>query len=87
MSVRSSVSKRCGGQSNTFVGSVKYSVESLEESLPVDEVESLSTWGTKVTNNQVNGTSNTTNVRVKGTRPDLTIGSQSKCSLVKKKKT
>ena len=77
------VGKRCSSQSNTFVASVEHSVESLEESLAVDKVESLSTGGAKVTNNQVNSAINTANVGVKGSRPDLSVGSQSKGSLVK----
>ena len=69
--------ERCGSQSNTLVGSVEYRVESLEESLAVDKVEPRSAVVTNVTNNQVNGACNTTNVSVKGTRPDLTVRSQS----------
>jgi ribosomal protein S3 len=76
-SVGGGASERCGSQSNTLVGSVEYRVESLEESLAVDEVESRSTCGTNITDNQINNAGNTTNVTVKGTRPDLTVGSQS----------
>jgi hypothetical protein len=74
----------CSSYSDTFVGSVEHRVESLEESLAVDKVKSFPTRGANVTNDQVNFSSNTTNVRVKGTRPDLSVGSQSECSLIKR---
>jgi hypothetical protein len=59
-------------------------VESLEESHAQDEVKSLSRWGAKVINNQVNIAGDTTNFTVKGTRPDLSVCSQFELSLVKK---
>ena len=72
--------KECGSQSNTFVASVEYSVESLEESHADDKVESFSTGGAEITSNQVNSARNTAN---DVSRPYLGIGSQSKCSLDK----
>ena len=39
------IGERCGSQSNTLVASVEYSVESLQERLAVDKVESRSTLG------------------------------------------
>lgn len=74
------IGERCGSQSNTVVASVKYSVESLQERLAVDKVESRSTPGANAANNQVNSGRNTANESVKGTRPDLTVRSQSECS-------
>jgi len=74
------IGERCGSQSNTPVATVEYRVESLEERLAVDKVESRSTRGANVANNQVNCAGNTANVGVEGTRKDLSIRSQSECS-------
>ena len=84
ISVGGGGSEGCSSQSDPFVGSVVDRVKSFEESLAVDEVVSYSSWGAKVTNNQVNMTGNTTNSRVKVTRPDLSIGRQFKGDLFKK---
>ena len=78
------VGEGCGSQSNTLVAGVEYSVESLKESLAVDKVESRSTVVANVTNNQVDFAGDTANISVKGTRPDLSVGGQSECSLVGK---
>lgn len=80
------VSEGCSSQSDPLVGSVEDGVESFEESLAKDEVQSGSTLATNVTNNQVNLAFNTTNGRVKFTRPDLSIGSQLESGLIERVK-
>ena len=79
------VGERCGSQSNTLVASVEDSVESLEDRHAKDEVKFLSTRGANITNGQINFARDTANDDVEGSRPDLGVGSQSECSLVKKK--
>ena len=85
ISVGDGVGEGCSSQSDLLVGSVEDRVESLEESHAIDEVESLSTWGANAGNNQVNGTGSTTHGSIKGTRPDLSVGSQIEWNLVNKK--
>ena len=61
------------GKSNTLVGSVEDGVETLEEGETVDEVEAFAAGRAKTVGDEVNRVSNTTNVSVEGTRPDLGI--------------
>ena len=76
ISVGGGISVGCGSKSNSRIASVEDSVESLEPSLPIDEVESRSEVAAKVIDNQVNVAGNTANVSVKATRPDLSVGSE-----------
>ena len=73
----------CSSKSDTLVGSIKDRVESLEETLAVDEIESRSAGIANVCNNQVNVAGSTTKLRIKVTRPDLGVRGQMECSLVK----
>ena len=75
ISVSGGVGEGCSSKSDTLVGSIKDSIESLKPSLAVDEVKSGSAVAANGANNQVNVTSNTTNVSVKRTRPNLTVRS------------
>ena len=74
---------RCSSKSNSRITSVEDSVESLEPSLAIDEVESRSKVAAKVIDNQVNVAGNTANVSVKATRPDLSVGSKCEWHLVR----
>ena len=76
LSVGSGIGEGCSSQSDTLVGSVEDGVESLEKSLAIDEVKSLTTWRPNVGNNQINVVGNTTNQCVEVTRPDLSVRSQ-----------
>ena len=86
ISVASGSGKGCSSQSNLSVSSIEDRVESFEETLAIDEVESRSTIAANVTNNHVNPTGSTTRGRVKATRPYLCIGSQFERDLVKKRR-
>ena len=59
--------------SDSVIASVVDRVESLEEGLSKDEVQSRSTAGAIVLNNQIDATGNTTNSSVEATRPDLSV--------------
>ena len=74
--VGESVGVGCSSNSNSRIASVQDGIESLEPSQAEYEVKSRSFIAAKVTNNQVNVTGNTANVRVKATRPDLSVGSK-----------
>ena len=63
----------CCCQSDPIVASVEYRVESLKEALAQNEVQSGSTVGADVDNNQINAAGNSTNVTVEITRPDLSV--------------
>ena len=76
ISVGGGISVGCGSKSNSRIASVEDSIESLEPSLPIDEVESRSKVAAEVIDNQVNVAGNTANVSVKATRPDLSVGSE-----------
>lgn len=69
-------------QSDSLVGSVIDRVESLKKSLAEDKVQSRTFLGANVSNNQVNAIGSATNQGVKGTRPDLSVSSKFKCSLI-----
>ena len=56
-----------------MIASVVDRVESLEEGLAEEEVQSRSTLGAAVTNNQIKATGNTTNNTVEVTRPELSV--------------
>lgn len=79
------MSEACCRQSDPLVGSVVDRVESLQPDLTEDEVQSSSTLGANVLNNQINLTLNTTNITVEDTRPDLSVRGQFECNLMKKK--
>jgi hypothetical protein len=64
----------CCRQSDPEVGSVVDRVESLEEGLAEDEVQSRSTIVAVILNNQINAIGSTTNSRVEATRPNLSVG-------------
>jgi len=66
------VRSRC--KADSLVGSVEDGVEALQESVAVDEVETLAAGCTEVVDNEVDGTRNTTNISVEGTRPNLSVG-------------
>jgi len=76
ISVSGGIGEGCSSKSDTCAGSIKDGIESLEPSLAVDEVKSRSAVVANVANNQVNVAGNATNVSVKDTRPNLTVGSQ-----------
>ena len=68
--------ERSFSESNSFVGSVVNRVESFKETHA--ENEATRYWytridRTKVTNNQINFTGNTTDGNVKEARPDLSV--------------
>ena len=86
VSVGSGVSEPCCCQSDPLVGSVVDRVESLQTGLTEDEVHSRSTLGANVLNNQINLILSTTNFRVQGTRPDLSVRGQFEFNLMEKKK-
>jgi len=67
-----------GSETDTLVGGVEDGVEAFEESETVDEVETLTAGCAKTVGDEVDVPSNTANVSVKGTRPDLGIGSKLK---------
>lgn len=65
-----------GGETNTFVGVVEDAVETLEECVTVDEVETLARVRSEVTDNEVDAGVGSTDVAVERTRPDLGVGGQ-----------
>jgi hypothetical protein len=73
ISIGSGGGEGCCRQSNPGVGSVVDRVESLEEGLAEDEVQSRSTVVALVTNNQINATGSTTNSSIEAARPDLSV--------------
>ena len=73
-----------GSETNPLVGGIEHGVEALEESEPVDEVETLAAVGTKIVDNEVDAAGNSTDVGVEGTGPELTIGSQLEGALIQK---
>ena len=73
ISVGGGIGASCSRQSDPRVGIVKDRVESLEEGLTEDVVQSISTLGADVTNNQINVIGGTINSSVLGTRPNLSV--------------
>ena len=73
ISVGGGIGASCSRQSDPRVGIVKDRVESLEEWLTEDVVQSISTLGANVTNNQINVIGGTINSSVLGTRPNLSV--------------
>jgi hypothetical protein len=74
----------CSRQSNPGVSSVVDRVESLEEELAEVVVQSRSTLGANVTNNQINAIGSTINNSILGTRPDLSVTRYFEWNLAKK---
>src|SRR5882757_1292383 len=74
----------CCRQSDSLISSVVDRVESLEESLTKNEVQSGSTIAASVTNNQINVIGRSINHFFKATRPDLSIGSKFEFNLWRK---
>ncbi len=74
-----------GSETNPLIGGIEHGVEALEESEPVDEVKTLAAVGSKIVDNEVDAASNSTDVSVEGTGPELTIGSQLEGTLTHKK--
>ena len=85
-SVSGGIGVSCSRQSDLGVGSVVDRVESLEEELAKDVVQSRSTLGANVTNNQINAIGSTPNSSVMDTRPDLSVGGKFKWNLLKRKR-
>ena len=73
ISVAGGVGEGCCRHSDLMVGSVVHSVKSLMETLAQDEVQSWSTVGAVIMNNQINVAGSTTNSSVEATRPDLSV--------------
>lgn len=65
-----------GSETDTLVGGVEDGVEALEEGETIDEVETLTAGCAKAVSDEIDVPSNTANVSVKGTRPDLGIRSK-----------
>jgi len=59
------------------VGGIEYGVETLKESVAVDEVETFTTGSANGADNEVDVAGATTNIGVKGTRPDLAVRGES----------
>ena len=73
ISVGGGIGASCSRQSDPRVDIVKDRVESLEEGLTEDVVQSISTLGANITNNQINVIGGTINSSVLGTRPNLSV--------------
>ena len=69
-------------RSDPGIGRVEDYEVSLHEDFAQKEVVSSSTWGSKVTNNQIKAVSSTTNKTVKATRPKLSVRSKFEWNLV-----
>lgn len=68
----------CGcGKTDLGVRGIEYRVEALEESVAVDEVETLATGRAEVVDNEVDVVGGTTDVGVERTRPDLGVRGES----------
>lgn len=65
------------GKTDTVVGGIENRVEALEESVAIDEVETFTTGGAKGVDNEVDVARATTNISVKGARPDLAVRGES----------
>jgi len=70
--------ERCRGESDPVVGSIEHGVEPLEEGLPVDKIETLAAGAPKIVNNQIEISSNTADVGVEASRPQLGVRSEGK---------
>jgi hypothetical protein len=64
-------------KTDTVVGGIEHRVETLKESVTVDEVETLTTGGANRVDDEVDVAGGTTNIGVKGARPDLAVRSES----------
>ena len=73
-------------QANPLVGSVVDGVESLEEGLAEDKVQSRCHVATNVPENQIHFSGATANLGVKATRPDLSIRSNFERNLGEKER-
>lgn len=80
--VGSSICKWSGGEADSFVGGVKHRVEALEEGETVDEVKTLSARSTQVVCDEIDVSSNSANVGVESTGPQLSIWCQCECRLL-----
>jgi len=58
------------------VSGIKYRVETLKESVAINEVEALATGRAQVADNEIDGVTSATNIGVEGTRPDLAVGDE-----------
>lgn len=67
-----------GGEPNLLVRGVVYAVEALQERVPVEEVETLSTGGTRIADDQVYVVSVTAIKRVQGPGENLAVRRQFK---------
>jgi hypothetical protein len=67
------VGEFCYRQSDSRAFCVVDRVESLKEGLAEDEVESRSTRGANISNNQIKAPGGTANKSVEVTRPDLSV--------------
>lgn len=74
-----------GSETDPLVSGIENGVEALEESEPVDEVETLAAVGAKIVDDEVDAASNTADISVEGTGPELTIGSQLEGSLCRRR--
>jgi hypothetical protein len=70
-------------KTDTGVGGIEHRVEALKEGVTIDEVETLAAGAAKVVDNEVDVAGATTNVGVKGARPDLAIRGESVGGLCK----
>jgi hypothetical protein len=71
-------SRVCGcSKTDTGVGGIEHRVEALKESVTIDEVETLAAGGANGVDNEVDVAGATTNVGVKGARPDLAVRGES----------
>ena len=65
------------GKTDTGIGGIVHRIEALEESVAQDEVETCTTVSALVRDNEVDDVSFTTNLIIKGTRPDLGVRCES----------
>jgi len=79
--IGSGLGERGGGKTNTLAGGIEDRIEALEEGVTVDEVETLAGVRAKIVDDKVDVASNTTDVGVEGTGPELSVGGQLKGGL------
>lgn len=84
-SVSGGVGEGGGGETDALVGGIEDGVETLEEGVAVDEVETLARVRAEVVDDEVDGAGGATDVGVQRAGEELSVGGQLESSLYGRK--